>query len=154
MRRLLVAATLLVLSAACTQGFPDAPIGGGGSIGSGGGGGLTASYTLTTINGQPLPYTYFTSGSDKYDLLDDVLAVNANGTWTERYNERHTVSGVVTTPSYLDGGTYVATGSKLAFTSTTPGFDPYFEGTLSGTTLVTTMAFTNGTTAPAIYTKQ
>src|SRR4051794_13338614 len=102
MRRSLVAATLLALVAGCTQGFPDAPIGGGSTVAGGGGSNsLAGTYTLRTVNGLGLPYTYLTSGADRYEILDDVVTLTSAGGWTERWTERHTVGGAVTTPAFF-----------------------------------------------------
>jgi hypothetical protein len=137
MRRLFTAAALLVLSAGCTQGFPDSPVGGGGTIGGGGSSpSFAGTYTLRTVNGLPVPYTYLTSGADTYVLVSDVVTLTAAGGWTEQWNETHTVGGVVTTPSFQDAGTYTVSGTAIAFTSTTAGSpQPYFQGTVGANQL-------------------
>jgi hypothetical protein len=155
MRRLVAAAVLLVLSAGCTQGFPDAPIGGGGSIGSGGSNAsIAGTYSLRTINGQPLPYTYRTSGADTYQVVSGTITLAADGTWTETQTERQTIGGVVTSPSFSDNGTYAVTGSAITFTSVASGTPLTSQGTIgSGQMTMQGQALSGGPIVPMTYSK-
>jgi hypothetical protein len=127
MRRLLSALSLLVLAAGCDS--PYDPTAGSSGVA------VPGAYVLRTVNGLTLPYTYSRSGADSYELLDDTFTL-ADSTWTEVWHERHTVSGVVTTPTYSDAGTYTLNGTSIAFTSTTPGtIQSSFAGSVAGGTL-------------------
>jgi hypothetical protein len=152
MRRLLAAAVLVVLGTGCyadTFSYPGTSATGGTDTG------IPGTYTLQTVNGQTLPYTYYQSGADSYVLLDDTVTLTAGGSWTESWHEQHTVSGVVTNPAFSDGGTYTAAGTALSFTSTKPGTNMgTFNGTGGGGTLNLPGQFsTNGPVLTMVYTK-
>jgi hypothetical protein len=155
MRRLVAAAVVLVLSAGCTQGFPDAPIGGGGSIGSGGSTtSIAGTYSLRTISGQPLPYTYRTSGADTYQVVSGAITLATDNTWTETQTERQTIGGVVTSPSFSDNGTYSVTGSAITFTSVASGTPLTSQGTIgSGQITLQGQALSGGPVVPMTYSK-
>lgn len=155
MRRLLAIATTLVLSAGCTQGFPEATTGSGAIVAGGSGSSaIVGTYTLSTANGQSLPYTYqTTTGGDKYEILSATFTLSSNGTWSSQTNERQTIGGVVTTPTYPDAGNYTVSGGTASFASTVPGGDPSFQGTLGGSTLTITASFSSGSSVVLVYKK-
>jgi hypothetical protein len=147
MRRILAAATLFVLSAGCyadTFSYPGTPATGGTDTG------VAGTYTLQTVNGSPVPYTYYQSGADSYVVLSDTVVIAAGGAWTESWHERRTVGGTVTTPAFTDRGTYAVNGSDIVFTFQAGGTS---SGSFNSGTLSWPVHFSNGTVAPAIYTK-
>ena len=74
---------------------------------------IAGTWTLQTINGASLPFVIAQSGSDKSEILADVITLTGAGTYTETTTFRVTLSGVATTQSIPDGGTYTVSGSTL-----------------------------------------
>lgn len=118
MRRLLLA---LVLAAACNGSDSTTP-----------GASVAGTYTLQTVNGSPLPYTYLSSGPLQKAIVDDAITLTAAGTWTEQGDDRTTSNGVVTTSAVSDAGTYSVSGTTLSMASTANGA---ITGSLVGSTL-------------------
>jgi hypothetical protein len=131
MRRFIAVLSVLALYACDSGGGPAA------FIGTGGNSSIAGTYILQTVNGAPLPYEFPVPGVDKYEILDDKVVLNDDGSWTEVGHDRKTVKGIVTLPVLNDGGTYTISGTMLTFSSTTPGAPTArFQGTLSGNTLI------------------
>lgn len=76
------------------------------------------TYTLSTVNGQPLPALIFQDATRKVEILSDVVTLNENGTWSEMASLRTTTpTGAVTTAPSTDSGTYSVNGSALLLSS-------------------------------------
>lgn len=106
-------------------------------------GSITGTYTLRTIAGSPLPYVLSEIGTTKYELLDDAVTLNANGTYTEISHTRATVNGQVSTTPSTDSGSYAVSGTDITFTS--------LDGsTVTGTVGAGTLTIPTGG-GPAIY---
>ena len=76
------------------------------------------TYTLSTVNGQPLPALIFQDATRKVEILSDVVTLRENGTWSETASLRTTPpAGAVTTATTNDGGTYSIDGSALLLSS-------------------------------------
>jgi hypothetical protein len=78
---------------------------------------ITGSWSLQTINGASLPYTYAQQGTNKAEVLSDVATADAHGAYTELTTIRITVNGTATTQSVSDAGTYTLNGTALVLTS-------------------------------------
>lgn len=146
MRRI-VAAALVVLSAGCyadTFSYPGTPATSGADTS------VPGTYSLQTVNGSVLPYTYYQSGADSYAVLSDTLVMTAGGAWTESWHERRTVGGTVTTPAFSDRGTYTANGSDITFASQSGGTS---TGSFSNGTINWPVQFGTGPLLPALYSK-
>ena len=111
MRRLLVSLALVATTFACSSDSPVTP-----PISE-----IAGSYALASVNGNILPFTYATQGADKAEVLDDVITLNENGTWTEIWHDRYTMNGVVTTEEMTDEGAYSRTGTRITLTSSFGG---------------------------------
>ena len=147
MRRIFVAAALVVLSAGCyadTFSYPGTPATSGTDTG------IVGAYSLQTVNGSVLPYTYFQSGADSYVVVSDTVVIAASGSWTESWHERRTVGGTVTTPAFSDRGTYTVNGSDVTFASQAGGTS---TGSFGNGTLNWPVQFGTGPFLPAVYTK-
>lgn len=79
MRRLLSALAVLALTACISDNItiPGRTVGVGGESGSGG---LGGTYTLQTIAGAPLPYTFAQNSSGTQEMLEDVITMTNAGT--------------------------------------------------------------------------
>jgi hypothetical protein len=76
---------------------------------------LAGTWSLTTINGSPLPYTIALVGTDKVEVVSDVLNVSSNGTFTQLTSVRTTSNGQATTDNESDSGTYTISGTAVTF---------------------------------------
>lgn len=92
---------------------------------------VPGDYTLLTINGSKLPFTF----SDGVTLNTDILSLADDGTFRETMT---LADGRV----FVDTGVYTVNGSALNFVDETAGFS--YGASLNGTTL--TAVFPNGLT--------
>jgi len=76
---------------------------------------LSGTYTLQTVNGMSLPYTYPQDTYDKFEFLSDVRVLSDSGTFTETYTNRQTENGQATTFTRTSTGTYTAVGGGITF---------------------------------------
>lgn len=93
---------------------------------------VAGTWALQSVNGAPLPFTVTQSGSDKVELLSDVVTANINGTYTEVAQFRTTLNGQSTTNTETDAGTFVLNGTAVSLSSTQTG---NINGELSGNRL-------------------
>ena len=93
---------------------------------------VAGTWSLQTVNGSPLPFTLTQTGTDKLELLSDVVTAEPNGTYTETVQFRTTVSGQTTTNSDTDSGTFTLNGTAVVLSSARTGST---TGALSGNTL-------------------
>jgi hypothetical protein len=152
MRRLLAAVAVLTLTACINDsvGVVGTQATGGDNTSSTTG--MAGTYTLRTVAGAPLPYTYLQSGADKSEILDDVVTLTNNGTWSEFLHERKTASGVVTIIAVTDAGSYVRVGTT-GLTFSTPNH-PDFSGVVSGGNTLTLFGFSpTGQSVDQVFTK-
>ena len=107
MRRLLVSLALAATTVGCSSDQTVTP-----PIAE-----IAGSYSLATVNGKALPFTYAVSGADKAEVLDDVITLRADGGWTEVWHDRYTMNGVVTTEEMSDEGAFSRVGNRITLTS-------------------------------------
>jgi hypothetical protein len=76
---------------------------------------LAGTYSLQTMNGEPLPFTVV--AHDTTDIIDtDILTLDALGGWTESVNYRETVGTNPTTNKSFDlAGSWGSTNGQLNF---------------------------------------
>ena len=94
---------------------------------------IDGTYSLHSVNGSPLPFT-FQSGTNSLTVTRDVLTVGSNGSWTESANYSQTVNGQTSTGTIADGGTWTRAGNSVEFDSQVSG-DVAYSGTFSNGTL-------------------
>lgn len=82
---------------------------------------LAGTWTLQTVNGNPLPFTISQTATDKVELLSDVVTASANGTYSENLQIRETLNGVSQTFTSADTGTFTVNGTAVTLTSTQVG---------------------------------
>ena len=94
---------------------------------------VAGSYTLESVNGQPIPYTSVV-GSVRTTITSGLFIVSPKGEWSRLTDGTQTVSGARTsTFPTLAQGTWTGSGSTLSFISSTAPFQ--FTATVSGGTL-------------------
>jgi hypothetical protein len=107
MRRLLVSLALVASTLGCGSDATETP-----PLAE-----IVGSYSLASVNGSILPFTYAVSGADKAEVLDDVITLREDGAWTEVWHDRYTMNGVVTTEEMSDEGAYSRVGNRITLTS-------------------------------------
>jgi hypothetical protein len=116
----------LVAVAACS----DSTAPGGGQQAAGG------SYTLQTVNGADIPYTY-TSGANTITIQSDTYMLNANGTYSETITESISNGSTSSPGADTESGTWAQNGTAVAFTPTQSSqnnLTAYTAALTSGTT--------------------
>jgi hypothetical protein len=103
------------------------------------------SYSLVSLNGQPLPALLFQEGSTRVDLLSATLVLRADRSFTESLTGRVTIgSGQPQPDVQVHNGTYVLSGATSSLTASfsvpaTSQFPAFsFTGTLSGSVVTYT----------------
>ena len=94
-------------------------------------GSAQGSYSLHTVNGNPLPFTF----SDGSVLVSDQLTLNSNGT----YVDVATFSNAVTA---TEQGLWSINNNLISFQDQTDNFS--YQGSLSGSVLTESFPSTNG----------
>ncbi|MEO7458007.1 MAG: hypothetical protein ABIY52_17250 [Gemmatimonadaceae bacterium] len=93
---------------------------------------VEGTYTLRSINGTNLPYIVLQSGTQKIEVVDDVISLATNGTYTEVGHTRTTLNGQVTTDTGTDNGSYTTAGTSITLRSSDGSST---IGTINGGTL-------------------
>src|SRR5262245_42183221 len=99
---------------------------------------IAGTWTLSTVNGAPLPFIIAQSGANKLELLSDVFVVASTGSFTQTSTVRSTISGVVSTQSVADAGTYTVNGTAITLHFNSDGSTG--TASWSGNTMTTTDA--------------
>lgn len=105
----LMTSVLLLATVACIVSKDDSPTAPTNAS-------LAGTWTLQTVNGNPLPFTIYQDGTEKDDLVGDVITVTASGTFTELSTVRYTANGQTFVDTYEYSGTYVLTGTSVTYT--------------------------------------
>ena len=80
---------------------------------------IAGTYTLQTINGNPLPFTVGQVGTSfKLEIMSDVFTINSNMTFRDISVTRVTEDGVPTTTTDTINGTWTANANKTTITFT------------------------------------
>ena len=107
MRTLAVALVATVL-AACGSDSPSGP----GTATS-----PEGNYTISTINGKAVPMAIFSdTGGYKLEVLAGTLGIQSGGKYSVVTSYRQTIAGIVSTYSDSSGGSWLLTGTTVAFT--------------------------------------
>ena len=95
---------------------------------------VVGAYTLKTVNGANTPAVIAQTAAGKFEVLDDVVTLNADHTYSEAGHLRTTLAnGTVTTSPQVDQGTYTSTNGAVQFTSTVG--NGVTNGSINGNTL-------------------
>jgi hypothetical protein len=113
-----------------------------GGDGGSGPSGIAGTYTLASVNGQALPFTFINvtapGANYRLDLLSGRVTVNADGTYTMTHRWRENDNGAVFTADLPDNGTYSRQGDAITFTSSDGETD---GASLSGGTIIYSETF-------------
>jgi hypothetical protein len=74
---------------------------------------VTGKYTLSRVNGEPLPYTTSRTATTRTELLDDAVTLFGGGTYATSGHVRTTVDGQSTTAARVETGTYEVFGTSV-----------------------------------------
>src|SRR5690242_10827082 len=103
---------------------------------------VTGSYTLSTVNGQPLPFTESSSGA-VIKVTAGSLVAESNGAFTETITRSTTPPGGATTNATATAtGTFTVSGSVIVFTFAGASGP---VGTLLGSLTSSGLSIQNGT---------
>jgi hypothetical protein len=149
MRRFLAAVAVLTLTACISDsvGIVGTTVTGGGDAQSGG---VPGRYTLKTVDGKPLPFTYMQTDTEKRETIDDALTLTTD-TWTRLGHVRRTLNGTVTTVDVTDAGTY-SKSDLGAYTFIAENQVP-FTGTIVNGVMSLSVRNPAGQLVPAIFSK-
>ena len=75
------------------------------------------SYSLSTIEAKPLPYSMYADTGYTLEVTSGSLAINSNGKWVSKITSRETVAGNVST--YVDStfGTWIVAQGAATLTN-------------------------------------
>jgi hypothetical protein len=118
--RKLIALLAFVAAAGCGSDSPTNPASAS----------ISGTFSLHTINGSALPYT-FQSGTTSVTITSDVITVADGGTWSEVGNFTVTQNGASTPQTFSDGGSWTRAGTSVSFFSTAQNATSY-AGTFTG----------------------
>jgi hypothetical protein len=151
MRRLFAAVAVLTLTACINDsiGIVGTQAVGGGDLPSTSG--LAGVYTLTTVGGQPLPFTTLETTTEKREIVDDAITLTNGNTWSRLVHVRHTLDGTASTLTLTDGGTY-SKAEAGTYTFIAENQSP-FPGTIVNGVLSLALRSPSGQLLPAIYSK-
>ncbi len=95
------------------------------------------TYSLNTVNGTNLPYTY-TSGNSTITIQNDIYTLNGDGTYSEAINETVSNGGGGYSPaSDAEAGTWYQNGNAVTFSpnySTQNSYAQYTGSLQTGST--------------------
>jgi hypothetical protein len=97
---------------------------------------IAGTWTLQTINGSPLPFIVAQTGTNKVELVSDVVVISGTGSFTETSSVRTTTNGVATTQSVADAGSYTLNGTAVTLHFNSDGSTA--TGSWSGNTVTVT----------------
>ena len=81
---------------------------------------VEGSYSLRTVNGQPLPFTVQANGVTAV-ITSDVMTIAEGGSWTEVTAYRKSANGQTTNEVDADSGTWTRVGDTMTFNSNLVG---------------------------------
>jgi hypothetical protein len=108
MIRVLLALSMLV-SVACFDDYSTA-------VGT-----VTGTYTLRTINGSALPYTYDVDASTRKEIVDDMITLFSGGSYSRVQHATVTVAGQTTGQTNTESGAYLLLGTSVTLNPSPAG---------------------------------
>jgi hypothetical protein len=78
-------------------------------------GDASGTYTLTAVNGSPLPFILDATATDTLLLTSGSIVINADRTFVETLSADVTQAGVKTTQTNVCPGNYIQTGNAFTF---------------------------------------
>ncbi|MEO8577040.1 MAG: hypothetical protein ABI556_10080 [Gemmatimonadales bacterium] len=99
---------------------------------------VTGNYTLRTINGSQLPYTITGSGTNKTEIVSDVMTLFQGFTYSESTVSRITLNAQAADETKVRTGAYSLLGTSFILSSNDGSLER--RGTISGNTMTITEA--------------
>jgi hypothetical protein len=93
-----------------------------------GSGGVTGTYQLKSLNGNPLPAIIIQVGNDKVEVTAGAVTLNSDNSFSFRLTIRVTEGGSVTTEEDTSVGTYAVNANSVVFTSEGQSFNASLTG--------------------------
>jgi hypothetical protein len=91
---------------------------------------IVGSYTLQSVNGNPVPWRAIVIGNDWFEIRGGSGSINADGTYSLTFNWRESVAGQTDEGSESSVGTYTRNGSAITFRDASDGSTA--SGTITG----------------------
>lgn len=82
---------------------------------------VTGAYTLRTINGAALPYTYNVDATTQKEIIDDIITLFSGGSYSRVQHATITVAGQTTGQTNTEGGAYVLLGTSVTLNPSPSG---------------------------------
>jgi hypothetical protein len=76
---------------------------------------IVGSYTLQTVNGNPVPWRAIVIGNDWFEIRGGSGSINADGTYSLTFHWRESVAGLPDEGSESSVGTYTRNGNAITF---------------------------------------
>jgi hypothetical protein len=97
---------------------------------------VSGTFSLTAINGGPLPVLARLTTAEEWDLTADTLRVSSDSTWAETsfYKVTALADGTITQQQSIASGVYVVADKQINFTMRVGG-TATFIGAVQGSTL-------------------
>jgi hypothetical protein len=105
-----VTAAIAIVAAAAACGG-ESPAGPGSSDSSPAG-----TYTISTVNAKPLPFTMFSDTNYLYEVTSGSFSLTTDGRYTRAMSFRQTIPGDVSLFVDSTGGSWVLNGATVTFT--------------------------------------
>lgn len=93
---------------------------------------VAGTYTLQSVNGAPLPFTFVDEGGYKLEVTGASYTLSNAGTFTNTASYRETEGGVVSTSAETYTGSYSVSAGTITFTDSD---GDTLTGSISGNTL-------------------
>lgn len=84
-------------------------------------GDASGTYTLTAVNGSPLPFILDATATDTLLLTSGSIVINTGGTFVETLTADVTQAGVKTTQTNVCPGNYIQSGNTFTFSESLTG---------------------------------
>lgn len=84
-------------------------------------GDASGTYTLTAVNGSPLPFILDATATDTLLLTSGNIVINTGGTFVETLTADVTQAGVKTTQTNVCPGNYIQSGNTFTFSESLTG---------------------------------
>jgi hypothetical protein len=82
---------------------------------------VTGAYTLRTVNGAALPYTYNVDATTQKQIIDDMITLFSGGSYSRTQHANTIVSGQTTSQTNTESGTYQLLGTSVTLNPTPSG---------------------------------
>jgi hypothetical protein len=82
---------------------------------------VTGAYTLRTVNGAALPYTYNVDATTQKQIIDDMITLFSGGSYSRTQHANITASGQTTSQTNTESGIYQLLGTSVTLNPSPAG---------------------------------